>query len=153
MKRKLSWPIFWALIVVFIVLAINIFIPRAAFAPTFRGSLFLWFFSISGAAFFLLGVALIFLTVKEKVGGMSKKFLILTGASAVGLPVFALLHNAIYGLFIHFFGADFWERLGPGGDEPFFFILAIFVCPLGFLVGVVGSIVLAIKNKRAKYSS
>jgi len=152
-KRKLSWPIFWALIVVFIVLAISILIPRAAFAPTFRGSLFLWVFSISGAAFFLLGAALIFLTVKEKVGGMSKKFLILTGASAVGLPVFALLHNAIYGLFIHFFGAGFWDRVGLGGDEPVFFILAIFICPLGFLVGVVGSVVLAIKNKQAKYSS
>ena len=146
MKRKLSWPIFWALIVVFIVLAITII------TPTFRGSLFLWVFFSAGAAFFLLGVALIFLTVKEKVGGMSKKFLLLTGASAVGLPVFALLHNAIYGLFIHFFGADFWDRIGLG-DEPFFFILAIFICPLGFLVGVVGSVVLAIKNKRAKYSS
>ena len=152
MKRKLSWPIFWALIVVFIVLAISIFTPLAAFAPTFRGSLFLWFFFISGAAFFLLGVALIFLTVKEKVGGMSKKFLILTGASAVGLPVFVLLHNAIYGLFIHFFGADFWDRIGPG-DEPVFFIMATLVCPIGFLVGAVGSVVLAIKNKRAKYSS
>ena len=152
MKRKLSWPIFWALIVVFIVLAISILIPRAAFAPTFRGSLFLWFFSISGAAFFLLGVALIFLTVKEKVGGMSKKFLILTGASAVGLPVFVLLHNAIYGLFIHFFGADFWERIGLGGDEPVFFILATLVCPIGFLVGAVGSVVLAIKNKRIEQS-
>ncbi len=152
MKRKLSWPIFWALIVVFIVLATTIFIPRAAFAPTFRGSLFLWVFFSAGAVFFLLGAALIFLTVKEKVGGMAKKFLILTGASAVGLPVFVLLHNAIYGLFIHFFGAGFWDRIGLG-DEPFFFILAIFICPLGFLVGVVGSIVLAIKNKRAKYSS
>ena len=149
MNRKLSRPIFWALIVVFIVLAITIFTPRAVFAPTFRGSLFLWFFSISGAAFFLLGVALIFFTVKEKVGGMSKKFLILTGASAIGLPVFALLHNAIYGLFIYFFGADFWN----GGDEPVFFIMAILVCPIGFLVGVMGSIVLARKNKRARYSS
>jgi len=138
-KRKLSWPIFWALIVVFIVLAISIFTPFAAFAPTFRGSLFLWFFFISGAAFFLLGVALIFLTVKEKVGGMSKKFLILTGASAVGLPVFVLLHNVVSGLF--------------NIEEPVFFIMAIFVCPIGFLVGAVGSVVLAIKNKRAKYSS
>jgi len=152
-KRKLSWPIFWALIAVFIVLAITIFTPPAAFASTFRRSLFLWFFFISGAAFFLLGVALIFLTVKEKVGGMSKKFLILTGASAVGLPVFVLLHNAIYGLFIYFFGADFWDRVGLGGDEPFFFIMAIIVCPIGFLVGAVGSIVLAIKHKRIEQSS
>ncbi len=152
MNGKLTWPIFWALIAVFIVLAISIFTPPAAFAPTFRGSLFLWVFSISGAVFFLLGVALIFLTVKEKMGGMSKKFLILTGASAIGLPVFVLLHNAIYGLFILWFGADFWDRTGLG-DEPVFFIMAIVICPLGFLVGIVGSVVLAIRNKKAKLSS
>jgi len=29
-----------------------------------------------------------------------------------------------------------------------FFIMAIFVCPIGFLVGAVGSIVLAIKKSR-----
>jgi len=62
----------------------------------------------------------------------------------VGIFVFVLLHNAIYALFIHFFGTEFWN----GGDEPFFFIMAIFVCPIGFLVGVVGSIVLAIKKLR-----
>jgi len=136
------------LVGVFVVIASVFSIP--AFRELLVGFIFL---IISGAAFFSLGVALIVLTVKEKVGGMSKKFLILTGASAVGLPVFILLHNAIYGLFIYWFGADFWDRLGPGGDEPFFFIMAILVCPIGFLVGVVGSIVLAIKNKRVEYSS
>ena len=74
---------------------------------------------------------------------MLKKFLILTAASFVGFFVFVLLHNFVYGLFIHFFGADFWN----GGDEPFFFILAVIVCPLGFLVGAIGSIVLAVKRK------
>ncbi len=151
MKGKLSQPIFWALIVVFIVLIMSIFAP-VAFVPAFRRGLFLWFLIISGAAFFLLGVALIVLTVKEKVGGMAKKFFILTGASAVGLPVFVILHNVIYGVFIHFFGADFWDRIGMG-DEPFFFFMAILVCPIGFLVGAIGSIVLAIKNRRVKYSS
>jgi len=110
------------------------------------------FLIISGTIFFSLGVALIVLTVKEKVAGMVKKFLILTGASAAGFFISFLLHNFIYGLFIHFFGEGFWDRIGPGGDEPFFFIMAIFVCPIGFLVGVVGSIVLAIKSKQAKYS-
>jgi len=147
-KGKISWSIFWVLVGVFVVIASVFSIP--AFRELLVGFIFL---IISGAAFFSLGVALIVLTVKEKVGGMSKKFLILTGASAVGLPVFILLHNAIYGLFIYWFGADFWDRLGPGGDEPFFFIMAILVCPIGFLVGVVGSIVLAIKNKRVEYSS
>ncbi len=140
MKGRLSWPIFWALVGVFIVIVCLFLIPA------FRGTMFLWFLIISGSIFLLLGVALIVLTIKEKVGGMLKKFFLLTGASSAGFFVFVLLHNFIYGLFIHFFGADFWDRIGPGGDEPFFFILAIIVCPLGFLVGAVGSIVLAIRS-------
>ncbi len=108
----------------------------------------LLFLIISGATFLLLGVVLIVVTVREKVKGMLKKSLLLTGASSAGIFISVLLHNAIYGLFIHFFGADFWERIGMG-DEPFFFIMAIIVCPIGFLVGVVGSIVLAIKSKKS----
>ncbi len=104
------------------------------------------------AVFFLLGVALIILTVKEKVAGMLKKFFILTGASATSFLVSILLHNAIYGLLIYWFGANFWDRIGLG-DEPFFFFVAIVVCPIGFLVGVVGSIVLAIKRSRMAQKS
>jgi len=138
-KRKLSWSIFWALVAVFVVIAGVFLIP--AFRELLMGFLFI---IISGVVFFLLGVALIFLTVKEKVGGILKKFLILTGASSAGFFVSVSLHNAIYGLFIHFFGADFWN----GGDEPVFFVMATIVCPIGFLVGAVGSIVLAIKKLR-----
>jgi len=93
-------------------------------------------------------VALIVFTVREKVGGALKKFFLLTGASSAGIFVSILLHNLVYGLFIYFLGADFWDRIGPGGDEPFFFLMAIFVCPLGFLVGAIGSIVLGIKSLR-----
>ena len=149
MKRKVSWSIFWALIAVFIVLVIIMLTPAAAFVRTFGGSLFLWLFSIFGAAFFLLGAVLIFFTVKEHVGGKPKGFLILTGSCAVGLPLFAVLHNLVYALLILWFGEDFW---GASGDEPVFFILATIVCPIGFLVGAVGTIVLAVKNKRAGYS-
>ena len=144
MNGKLSWSIFWALVGIFVVIASVFSIPTLQ--ELLMGFLFL---IISGAVFFLLGVALIFLTVKEKVGGMLKKFLLLTGASAAGFPLFILLHNAIYALFIYFFGAEFWS----GGDEPVFFIMAIFVCPIGFLVGAVGSIVLAIKKLRMAKSS
>ena len=144
MKGKLTWPIFWALVGVFIVIACLFFVP--AFRDLLRGS---ELFLLPIAVFFALGVALIVLTLKEKVGGILKKFLLLTGASATGFFVSILLHNAIYGLFIYWFGADFWDRIGLG-DEPFFFIVAIIICPIGFLVGVVGSIVLAIKNKQAK---
>jgi len=88
--------------------------------------------------FALLGVALLVLTIKAKAGGMLKKFLLLTGGSAVGLLIFAILHNVVSALF--------------NTEEPAFFILAIIVCPIVFLVGAVGTIVLAIKSKRASQS-
>ena len=142
MKGKLIRAIFWALIGIFVVIISVFAIP--ALREFLMGFLFI---IISGVVVFLLGIALIFFTVKEKVRGKLKKFLILTGASAAGVFVSVLLHNALYGLFIHWFGADFWDRIGLA-DEPVFFIMAIFVCPIGFLVGAVGSIVLATKNSR-----
>ena len=145
MQGKLSWSIFWALVATFIV-TIGIF-TVASLVPAFRGHWFLWFFIISGIILFLLGVALIVLTAKGKVQGTFKRFLILTGASSAGIFISALLHNVIYGLVY----VDMLNR--PDLDEFFFFIMAIFVCPIAFLVGVVGSVVLAIKNKQVNYSS
>jgi len=138
MRRKLIWPIFWALIGVFVVAVSAMVIP--AFRELVVGFLFI---VIAGTVFIVLGAVLLFLTIKEKVRGMLRGFLLLTGASALGIPVSVFLHNAIYGLFIYWFGADFWK----GGDEPLFFIMGVIVCPLGFLVGVVGSIILAIRGQ------
>lgn len=146
MKGRLTGSIFWALVGVFaVVVAVMVSVP---FAPEverlFAGG---WFFIIAGFLFLSLGIVLLVLAVKGKAGGLLRKFLILTGAAAAGIPISAVLHNFIYGLFILWFGTDFWGRTGLG-DEPFFFILAIIVCPLGFLVGAVGSIVLFIKKER-----
>jgi hypothetical protein len=142
-KGKLTWSIFWALVGIFVVIVSVFFIPAA------RESLMGFpFIIISGAAFFLLGVALIILTVKEKVRGTLKKFfLILTGASAAGFFVSVFLHNAFYGLGIMTSHITVLSR----AMEVFhvaFFIMAIIVYPAIFLVGVVGSIVLAIKQSR-----
>jgi hypothetical protein len=147
MKGKLVWSIFWALVGVFVVIAGTIFIVpptlgrmvmSSFFSALFGGTLALFGLGVLG-----LGITLLVLTVRAKLRGMLKKFFLLTGASAVGLPVFVVLHNAVYGLFIYFFGEGFW---GAGGDEPVFFILATIVCPLGFLTGAIGSIVLFVKK-------
>ena len=137
MNGKVSWYLFWALLAVFVVIVCLLCIP--AFRDLLSGSV-LYLFPF--AVFSLLGGALIVLTLRERVGGTLKKFFLLTGASAAGVLVSILLHAAIYALFSHFFGSDFWN----GGDELFFFTMAVVVCPLGFLVGVVGSIVLGIKG-------
>jgi len=105
----------------------------------------------SVVSFFLLGVALIVLTRRQNITGPLRKFLFLTGASAAAFLPSVLLHNFTYGLLTHFFGPDFWGPAGSG-DEPVFFIIAIFVCPIGFLVGAVGSVVLLVKEKRRRGS-
>ena len=96
----------------------------------------------------LLGIGILVFGI-WKLSGKLRKFVILTGSSILGFFVFVLLHNAIYGLFIIWFGADFWDRIGIA-DEPVFFFMAVFLCPLGFIVGVVGSIVLGIRKLRGR---
>ena len=107
--------VFWALVGIFLLILSQILVP--AVRDLFRGSLL---FLVPFAVFFLLGAALIFLTLKKKVKGKLKKFLILAGASATGFFISVLLHNLIL------------------GDEPVFFLLAIIVCPIGFLIGAIG---------------
>jgi hypothetical protein len=140
LKDRSIQVIFWSMVAFFVITVGTMFI-----GVPLAGNLPLGYFILPSLVIFLaLSVTLLVLTVKKKIEGKLRIFLLLTGASAVGLPVFVVLHNLVYALFIHFFGENFW---GAGGDEPVFFILATIVCPLGFLVGVVGTIVLAIKNK------
>jgi hypothetical protein len=139
MRRKLTTrptTVFWALVGVFVVTASPMLPILAMSIPALRVYMPV-LMSVFWVAVFALGLALIVLIVKKKVEGLQewlKRFLLLTGASAVGFAVSGLLHNAVGGLF--------------GVEEPFFFIMAVFVCQPGFLVGAIGSIVLLIKQGR-----
>ncbi len=133
---------FWALVVSFIFILSKFFIPVV---EEFFNGPFLFLAPI--IIFSLLGLLLFLLTFREKPEGPLKIFLLLTGGSAFLFFIFILLHNLIYALFIYFFGENFWEKIGLG-DEPLFFILAIFVCPAAFLIGIIGSIILFVKKRR-----
>jgi hypothetical protein len=102
--------------------------------------------AVMAIAFGILGIILILLTIRIKESPKHRFFFVLTGASAVGIPLFVILHNFVYGLFIHLFGKDFWGNSTSGGDEAFFFILALLVCPICFVIGAVGSAVLLVKD-------
>lgn len=65
---------------------------------------------------------------------MLKRFLLITGLSVVAFILSVLAHNAV----------SAWLRV----EEPVFFIIAVLLCPIAFLVGAVGSLVLAIKGAR-----
>ena len=79
----------------------------------------------------------------------AKNFLILFVASLIGFPVFAILHNVMYGLAKMADDIIILSQLLSFLDVMFF-LIAIMVCPPGILVGVVGSIVFYFKNKRTK---
>ncbi len=135
--------IFYALVGLFILLASYIIFP----IPVSIKRAFFPFIAILTIFFSLLGVALIFVTLKMNVKGKLKKYFILTGISATGIPISAILHNLIYGLFIHFFGNNFWDRIGMK-DEPVFFFLAIIVFPILFLIGMTGCIVMFVRDRK-----
>jgi len=100
---------------------------------------------VVGVLLLVVGIVLILNTVKSKVTGKLKTFQLLAGASALGVPVFAVLHNAVYALGIMWFGESAWGN----GDEPVFFFLAL-ISVLGLLVGGIGTIIIRIKHRGTK---
>lgn len=134
---------FYVLVGIFILIVSMFFLPVVR--ELFKGPQFLLPFIV----FSLLGMALMFLTLKKKVKGKLKKFLILTGASSAGFLVSISLHNFLYGAAILVSNIEvlkyFFEALHVA-----FFIIAIFVCPLGFLIGVAGSVALFTKKRKEK---
>jgi len=100
------------------------------------------------AALTILGVVLVILAARAKLGRGLKLALTLTGVAAIGMPASAILHNVVYGLLILWFGQDFWGG-SAGGDEGFFFILALIVFPAVLIVSAVISIVLFLRACRS----
>jgi len=140
-KESVLRVTFYLLVAVFVLTISIIFIP--AFREYVSGT----FMIISGIILILLGGYLIVLTLKQKVEGKLKKFLILTGASAAGFFVFALLHNIFYGLEQvtgHIAILSYLMK----AFEVVFFLIAIFACPIGFLIGVIGTIVMFNKKRK-----
>ena len=100
---------------------------------------------VVGVLLLVVGIVLIITTVKRKVTGKLKVFQLLAGASALGVPVFAVLHNFAYMLGIMWFG----ESAFGNGDEPVFFTLAL-ISVLGLLVGGIGTVIIRVKQRRTK---
>jgi len=132
---------FYLLVAVFI-LAVSII-----FIPAFRGIVSGTFMIISSAILLTFSSVLIGLTLVQKVEGKLKKFLILTGASAAGFFVFVLLHNIFYALeqiTNHITILSYLMK----AFEVIFFLIAIFACPIGFVIGVIGTIVTFNKKRK-----
>jgi len=64
-----------------------------------------------------------------------------------GYIIFAILHHLFYGLAEitnHITILSYLMKI----FEVIFFLIAIFVCPIGFIVGVIGSVALLIKERK-----
>lgn len=140
-KKTVLTVIFYALIGVF-VSAISII-----FIPVFKGFVSGTFMIISGVILVILGSILIGLTLVQKVEGKLKKFLMLTGVSATGFFIFALLHNIFYAL-EQITGRIAILSYPMKAFEVIFFLIAIFACPIGFLVGIIGTIIMFNKKRK-----
>jgi hypothetical protein len=120
--------VFCGLLLNFVVIASFVF-----FIPLVRKGFFIWI-----GSFFVLGLALVIMAIKQKVERRLKFFLILTGGSAAGFVASILLHNFLSAL------------LGPAiglKEEPVFFFIAVLVCPIAFLVGAIGSVIMLIRRR------
>ena len=116
--RSPIWVVFWILVLDFLVLLVNATIPAAAqWSNNYMFLAILVF-----ALFLLLGIALLLLTLTGKVGGLLKKFLILTASAPIAIPIGFVVLEAV---------------------PPLIANIVFWAIVIAFLVGAVGSIVLA----------
>jgi len=134
--------IFFVIAIAFLMLPFSVRLVEAPETVHVLGGLFL-----SAGVVYLLSY-LFYDRVGPRLGEkglrMLKTFLLISGISLGAFIISVVLHNAIYGLFIHFFGADIWDRLGVS-EEPVFFFIALLAL-VAFAVGLIGSLVLFIRG-------
>ena len=85
----------------------------------------------------LLGGVIIFLTIYQNYGGLFRVFAIMAGIAPLAMIISIILHNLTCALLTKLSGKEI--------EEPVFFLIAIFGCPTVFLVGIVGSLIIAIR--------
>ena len=134
--------LFNALMILSILVMLNMFIPDIG-RMTGPYVFILWILH------FAAGVGLIITTYKEKISGKRKFYLLLSGFSSAGFLLGVVLHNLLYALgtitenlvilnkIINFF-------------EVAFFLAATIICPVGFIVGMVATLIILKKSQSEK---
>ena len=134
--------LFYALMILSILVMLDMFVPsisRMVVPYTFV----LWI------PHFFAGVGLIITTYKEKISGKRKFYLLLSGFSSAGFLLGVVLHNLLYAL------GTITENLGILNKiinffEVAFFLVATLICPVGFIVGMVGTLIILKKSQPEK---
>ena len=136
--------VFYTLLATFGLLIVSILTPPMFYPEIFRRASILVFYIFTPTAL-ILGIVLVILTIRAKVKAYQKLYLILTGSSPVVFLIAVLLHN-----FLDYFAETTAGLAGTiiGIISASFFLIAVFACPIAFIVGVVGSIVFFRRNKK-----
>ena len=136
--EKFIWAVFWAAVVIFILTVLVMFFK----APVQSVMPVMWLI------LFLSGLALLVLSIRADKYKEHKVWIAFCGAALAALPLYILLHNLTYSLLVEtsHYGIMTFEG---NSDEPIFFILALVVCPLVYLVSAVVSIILLVKSGRS----
>jgi hypothetical protein len=133
--------VFWVLVAAFVALVLTVLFPDAL---AFFRPLFL---SLLGLCL-LLGLALLILAVRWQERSLLRTFWILAGASTAGAALGSVLHNAFYALATV---TGNWPILNGAMEvlEAAFFVIGTLLCPVAFLVGTGGAIVLLVRRRGA----
>lgn len=134
--------VFWIMVGILALLMIGAFLLLPMDSPI--GAYLDFTFFPAATVFFVLSVALIILAAKAKFQRVLKVFLIITGSAGPAILAIFLLVHVNYEL-TKLTGVDMLAN--PGWLGGALFILILFGCPLVFLVGAVGTIVMLIRGK------
>ncbi|MFC2056713.1 hypothetical protein ACFLTO_03985 [Chloroflexota bacterium] len=96
------------------------------------------FITLGGTLVGITIIGILLFLIQRKIKVRLNKFQLLAVGSGMGFPIFAILHNVVHALGIVWFGDDYWAA----GDESVLFIITLIVCPLGLLVGGIGTLIL-----------
>jgi len=122
--------IFFAIATAFLMLPFSVFLIKTPDTVHVLGGLFL-----SGGTVYLLSYLFydrVAPRLNERSARMLKTFLLVAGISLGTFVISVFLHNALSGLF--------------GIEEPVFFVISVFICPLAFTVGIIGSLFLLVRG-------
>ncbi len=138
--------IFYVLILAFIMAA------SAMFIPVFGNDINFAFLAVPGILMFIFGILLIVLARRKKLDKKLKKYLIITGASASGIFLGSILHNFFYAL------AEISKNikiisLFMQFLEISTFVLALFVCPIVFIISAAFVNILLIRKRKKLHAS
>ncbi len=132
--------LFYALMSLSILVTLSMLFPDIGMGPHI---IILWILLFSA------GVGLIITTYKEKISGKRKLFLLFSGFSSAGFSLFVVLHNLFYALGTVTGNLGILNKI-ISFFEVAFFLAAVIICPVGLIVGIVGTLILLRKSQSEK---